>query len=358
MRQLTPQIQSQPASSRTSRRLRASALLLLASSLVALAAPLAAQETVSLSLAGGSVVRIYSADYVLARWVRSLGERLWLEIPGYGSAELLVPGSATGAAAYYPHSVPDVRAALAAVAHPALPESLSVYCLPYPRAGLTSSSTAGRRIFLSPGILPFAPEVTHMVATHELGHVVHNCHLPDSDLAGWAAYRGLRSITDLSVYCEDAQHRNRPHEIFAEDFRFLFGGVLANYSGTIENGALPLPDAVPGLFSFLLALGQGQALAPAAGELVASNYPNPFNPQTRLTVEAARGFLGAPLSVEVFDAAGRLVRRLHAGALERTRLELQWDGCNERGVALPTGVYFARVRLGAQQLSHKMLLIG
>lgn len=358
MRQLTPWIQSQPASSRTSRRLGTCALLLLASCLFGLAAPSAAQESVALSLAGGGVVRIYSADYVLAHWVRPSGERAWLEIPGYGSAELLLPGSATGAAAFHPHAVADVQAALAAVSHPALPESLTVYCLPYPRAGLTSSSTSGRRIFLSPGILPIAPEVTHMVTTHELGHVMHNCTLPDSDLSGWEAYRSLRGIGDLSVYCEEAQHRNRPHEIFAEDFRFLFGGALANYSGSIENGALPLPDAVPGLYSFLLALGQGQALAPAVGELSASNYPNPFNPQTRLTVEAARSALGAPLSVEIFDAAGRLVRRLYDGALERTRLELQWDGHDAQGAALPSGVYFARVRLGAQQLSHKMLLIG
>jgi len=358
MRQLTPRIQSQPASSRTSRRLCTCALLLLASSVFTLPAPTAAQEMASLALAGGGVVRIYSADYVLANFVRSSGERAWLEIPGYGSAELLLPGSATGAATYYPHEVADVQAALAAVSHPMLPESFSVYCLPYPRAGLTSSSTAGRRVFLSPGVLPIATEVTHMVTTHELGHVMHNCMLPDSDVAGWEAFRSIRGISDISVYCEEAQHRNRPHEIFAEDFRFLFGGALANYSGSIENSALPLPDAVLGLYSFMLALGQEQLLAPASGELAASNFPNPFNPETRLTVEAARSALGAPLSVEVFDASGRLVRRLYTGVLERTRLELQWDGRDAQGAGLPSGVYFARVRLGAQQLSHKMLLVG
>ena len=47
---------------------------------------------------------------------------------------------------------------------------------------------------------------------------------------------------------------NRPHEIFAEDFRALFGGPTANYSGTIENPGLVHPGAVPGLAAFFLNL--------------------------------------------------------------------------------------------------------
>ncbi len=356
MREMTPRIQTQPASSRTSRRLAACALLLQASTFFAMTA--AAGTVLQLDLQRGVRAHIYSADYVSEHWVRESAGRAWLEIPGYGSAELLLPGSGNTATAYYPHAALDVYEALAAVAHPALPETLSVYCLPFPRAGLTSSSTAGDRIFMSPGVLPIPVEVTHMVAIHELGHAMHNRHLPDSDAAGWQAYRNLREIEDLSVYCADAQHRNRPHEIFAEDFRYLFGGALANYSGTIENAVLPAPDAVLGLYGFLLSLGQEQGLVPSVAELAASNYPNPFNPQTRLALEAAREQLGLPLAIDVFDAAGRRVRTLYAGALERTRLELEWDGRDERGEALPSGFYFARIRLGAQRLSHKMLLIG
>lgn len=358
MSEMTPWIQTQPASSRTSRRLAACALLLQASTLFAMTAEAASGAVLQFDLQRGVRARIYSADYVSEHWVRESAGRAWLEIPGYGSAELILPGSGNTATAYYPHAALDVYEALAAVAHPALPETLSVYCLPFPRAGLTSSSTAGARIFMSPGVLPIPPEVTHMVATHELGHAMHNRHLPDSNTAGWQVYRNLREIEDLSVYCADAQHRNRPHEIFAEDFRYLFGGVLANYSGTIENAALAAPDAVPGLYGFLLSLGQGQSLTPAAAGLVASNFPNPFNPQTRLALQAAREQLGQPLVIELFDAAGRRVRTLYTGALERTQLELEWDGRDERGAALPSGAYFARIRLGAQRLSHKMLLIG
>ncbi len=356
MREMTPRIQTQPASSRTSRRLLAFALLLQASTFFAAAPSVAAGAVLELDLHRGVQARIFSADYVEEHWVRESAGRAWLEIPGYGSTELILPESGDPSSAYHPHAALDVYDALAAVVHTALPETLSVFCLPYPRKGLTSSSTAGARIFLSPGALPIPREVTHMVATHELGHAMHNRHLPESDTAGWQAYRKLRDIEDTSVYCADALHRNRPREIFAEDFRYLCGGALANYSGTIENGALPAPDAVPGLHGFLLALGQGQVVA--AGPLVASNYPNPFNPQTRLALAAAREQLGLPLTIEVFDAAGRRVRTLYLGTLERLFLEVEWDGRDERGGALASGVYFARIRLGEQRLSHKMLLIG
>ena len=161
-----------------------------------------------------------------------------------------------------------------------------------------------------------------------------------------------------AVYSEASQHCDRPHEIFAEDFRYLFGGALANYSHSIENAALPLPDQVSGLRAFLLALGRSKDRPAAALALAARNYPNPFNPQTRLALEAAAGAVGRPLSVDVYDAAGRHVRRLYDGRLEATRLELRWDGRDDRGATLPSGAYFARIRLGEERLSHKMLLIG
>ena len=38
-------------------------------------------------------------------------------------------------------------------------------------------------------------------------------------------YLPLRGITDLNVYSDAAPHADRPHEIFAEDFRALFGNA-------------------------------------------------------------------------------------------------------------------------------------
>ncbi|MCB9517276.1 MAG: hypothetical protein H6693_13885 [Candidatus Latescibacteria bacterium] len=359
MSHLPPLTSSQPARRRTSRRLAGVALLLLASPPVLARADAVGDVALSMALGGGRMAQVYPAEYVLHHWVVRDGARAWLDLPGYGRVELLLPASegGDGAEAYHPHDAGVAFDALLAVDAPGLLGELSIYCLPYPRAGLTGSSAAGDRIFLSPGVTRYPAEVTHMVTTHELGHVVHNQLLPDEDARGWREYRELRGITDTAVYSETAQHCDRPHEIFAEDFRYLFGGTLANYSNSIENAALPLPDAVDGLRAFMLALGLGKD-RPVALALAARNFPNPFNPETRLALEADAEAVGRPLAIDVYDAAGRHVRRLFSGRLETLRFELQWDGRDDRGATLPSGAYFARIRLGDARLSHKMLLIG
>ncbi|MBN2171340.1 MAG: T9SS type A sorting domain-containing protein [Candidatus Krumholzibacteriota bacterium] len=323
-------------------------LALLAALLLALLGdPAAAEERIG--FAGGSEAVIYSAPEVMERYVTVSGETAWLRLPGHAPEELLRPEGGE----FVPHQVHDVVAALLAVSCTRPVGEVAIYVLPWPRRSITSSSAGGHTIYLSPGVRAIPAEVTHMVTTHELGHVFHNTRLPDANQALWDRFRALRGIEDESVYHEGAIHRNRPHEILAEDFRFLFGGSLANYSGTIENSDLLPPDQVRGLREFLCAL----ATTPAVAGLTAANYPNPFNPATRLTIVAEAGMLGSPMAVQVFDTRGRLVRSLYAGRCESVTTRLTWDGRDEAGVALSSGVYFARVAVGDARHTHKMILV-
>jgi flagellar hook assembly protein FlgD len=50
-----------------------------------------------------------------------------------------------------------------------------------------------------------------------------------------------------------------------------------------------------------------------------------------------------PVRAEVFDIGGRAVRSLHDGVLATGRHKLFWNGRNESGVLVPTGVYLVRV---------------
>lgn len=84
------------------------------------------------------------------------------------------------------------------------------------------------------------------------------------------------------------------------------------------------------------------------------NHPNPFNPSTRIgfTLPAA-----GEISLEIFDAAGRRVRTIERGILPAGRHEAAWDGLDDRGGNLPSGVYFARLQTGKIVLSRKMVLL-
>jgi hypothetical protein len=265
--------------------------------------------------------------------------RLWLEIPGGARFELITstadPDIANpGDGAFHPFDAAEVDAALAQVDYDLDGVRADVFVLPYPRRhGLDSAAGPGV-ILLSPGVRPVSREQQHAEVTHELGHVVQYALMPDDDVAGWSAYRSLRGITDASTFSAASVHANRPHEIFAEDFRVLFGGPTANYSGTIENATLADPRAVPGLRSFFL----GFARPITAGRLTAS--PNPARGALRFHRAGATAAL-----LDVFDAQGRRVATL-AASPGPDGTEWRWAGADVARLAAGH-VLYARVRDGA-----------
>lgn len=71
----------------------------------------------------------------------------------------------------------------------------------------------------------YTTQIIHRVAVHELGHQI-DFKLMNDKL--WTEYKKLRGITNEQKYNNyNAEHHNRPQEIFAEDFRLLFGGETA-----------------------------------------------------------------------------------------------------------------------------------
>jgi len=83
-------------------------------------------------------------------------------------------------------------------------------------------------------------------------------------------------------------------------------------------------------------------------------YPNPFNPATTIIFSLPDDGM---TRLAVFDAAGRLVRELHAGILPAGGHEFVWDGGDDRGLPAASGVYFARLRHGGRCDALKLVLI-
>jgi len=85
------------------------------------------------------------------------------------------------------------------------------------------------------------------------------------------------------------------------------------------------------------------------------NFPNPFNPTTRIRFSLAAD---SPTSLGIYDLQGRLLRQLLAETrMEAGEHEVKWDGRDRRGRSLPSGVYFYRLDCGDFTDSRKMLLI-
>ena len=83
--------------------------------------------------------------------------------------------------------------------------------------------------------------------------------------------------------------------------------------------------------------------------------PNPFSEMLSLHYGVAADHRW--VSVSVFDVSGRLVRTLHEGAAEESERVVTWDGTNEHGDAVASGVYFVRVCAGSESLERKVVLL-
>jgi hypothetical protein len=260
---------------------------------------------------------------------------IWFQIPGGARWELISsvsdPAIANpGDGAFHPYDAAEVRAALASVRYPLERVGAEIFVLPYPRrAGLESAAGPGL-ILLAPGVEPLTPEHQHAEMIHELGHVVQYALMPDADAAGWSEYRRMRGIQDASVYNASSPHADRPHDIFAEDFRATFGDPLATYSNSVENAALTPPAQVAGLTEFMSGLA-GPSLQLAAA-------PNPSPGPTQFS---RAGVTSAPL--DLFDLSGRRIAQVQPTGFSGGTAWI-WDGHDVSGQRSRPGVLFARVR--------------
>jgi hypothetical protein len=83
------------------------------------------------------------------------------------------------------------------------------------------------------------------------------------------------------------------------------------------------------------------------------NYPNPFNPSTRIAFNLSEA---AATTLEIFDLQGRLVRSLWQGDLAAGPQELPWDGRDDAGQAVSAGTYLARLTSAKHTATTKMVL--
>lgn len=81
---------------------------------------------------------------------------------------------------------------------------------------------------------------------------------------------------------------------------------------------------------------------PPARDLLAPNVPNPFNPRTILRFELTAD---ATVDLAVFDLSGRRIATLVAGHRAAGRHETVWQGRDDDGRSVPSGVYLARLRV-------------
>lgn len=84
------------------------------------------------------------------------------------------------------------------------------------------------------------------------------------------------------------------------------------------------------------------------------NYPNPFNPATLISYEIGKA---GDVTLAIYNLLGQRIRTLVDGRQSAGSHVVRWDGSDEFGRSVPSGVYLYRLTVGHQTQTRKMLLV-
>lgn len=85
-----------------------------------------------------------------------------------------------------------------------------------------------------------------------------------------------------------------------------------------------------------------------------ASYPNPFNPQTTLIFNLKED---SDVKLQIYNIRGQLVRTLHNGWFTKGDYKVVWNGRNEFGKRVSSGLYFASFRTNRETQITKLLLL-
>lgn len=200
------------------------------------------------------------------------------------------------------------------------------------------------------------PEVTFDMNHHPFPSEM--LHLwPDTTAPFTSVMKGMPSaeVTHLyrSKYPEQSLFEGQPVGI-----RFNpLGGENRTYSFGFHLWYMKLEEARE-LLHWMLPLSptgiadEGQEV-PATFAL-SQNYPNPFNPSTVIAYDLPKA---GHVTLEIFNILGQRVRLLSDGMQQAGQYRVEWQGSDEDGHPVASGVYLYRLRTGERTESRKMLLL-
>ncbi len=196
-------------------------------------------------------IQYYSPSQSFGEIIRQEGDKLYLSKEWYGSRFEINPVNVKSGLPMKPPEREEYQKALEETVFPL--EKLGTYKVyflnyrlnQYPAALALSLRDDSVVVFGS--YYPIGAAKVHYLAVHELGHQVD---FKLMDQASWQRYLELRGLSDIQKYNNSSPvYENRPQEIFAEDFRLLFGGETARKTPHL-NRELPDPGKVTGLKEF------------------------------------------------------------------------------------------------------------
>jgi hypothetical protein len=167
----------------------------------------------------------------------------------------------------------------------------------------------------------------------------------------------LRGITDvinangksgalLQIYTEET----------GEQIDFKLRDVSGHYT-SLNPGLQSKPGGIVGDYSqsSFLVLDQTGTQSPQLVTSLHKAYPNPFGHGTSISLSVAKQ--SPQLELAIYNVKGQKIRTLIQGKQDSGNFDLWWDGMDDRGNQMPSGLYFCRLKDANRQQSIKLMLV-
>jgi len=90
--------------------------------------------------------------------------------------------------------------------------------------------------------------------------------------------------------------------------------------------------------------------------IIAQNYPNPFNASTIINFSIPFNMTHSFVELTVYNIKGQVIKTLIKRELASGNYLSRWNGTNDIGNSVSSGIYFYKIRVGSEQVTGKMIL--
>lgn len=186
-------------------------------------------------------------------------------------------------------------------------------------------------------------------------NLAHNVHVK-GDYVHISHYESGVSIIDISDPTNPIEVAT--YDTYAASNNPDFYGCWGAYPFTIDNyvyasdleGYLTVLKFYP---ENITGVSESPAVKPAPYQLL-QNYPNPFNPSTSISFVLKKS---GHVTLTVYDLLGQKIKTLVTGSVQSGEHKVNWDGTNDEGKRVSSGVYVYRLEAGDSVRSKKMLFL-
>ena len=222
---------------------------------------------------------------------------------------------------------------------------------------------------------PVEPDTIIMNGSFMNGwHAWGNCMGPNCDSPTGPTNFRLTDEDGDGIYIGSKVLLSGAANVFTYKFGAYYPGIdtVSGSNGAMDNEAgggsdyvAYIPSATSGVFQIEGVFGNNNSDNPWLSiigdkDMIANefalhgNYPNPFNPSTAIRFNVD---IQSHVSVKVFNLVGKEVRTLQNNALNSGFYSVTWNGKDNYGKDVPSGMYLYNIESNGRILSGKMLLL-